>query len=195
LVPLDGSTLAEQAVAPAAAVAERHAASLHRAVVHPWGPAEDAPVAGTKPDRECREAEDAYRNQMMQAVSSTYRIITCETILDGAADLAPVEFARQRHVDLVVASTHGRGALGRSVLGSVVHHLMHALRASLLLIKPQKTPTRIPADGFERILLATNGPVQAAAALEPAAALVSSTSVITLFQVMGSCRSSMPPSA
>jgi nucleotide-binding universal stress UspA family protein len=38
LVPLDGSTLAEQAIPLAATIAEQHQASLGLAVVHPWGP-------------------------------------------------------------------------------------------------------------------------------------------------------------
>jgi len=44
LAPLDGHTLAEQALPLAASIAERNRAVLHLAVVHLWGAAEDAPV-------------------------------------------------------------------------------------------------------------------------------------------------------
>ena len=67
LVPLDGSTLAEQALLLAAAVAEQNKASLSLAVVHPWGPAEDAPRSGTRADHELREAEGTYLNRLTQA--------------------------------------------------------------------------------------------------------------------------------
>jgi nucleotide-binding universal stress UspA family protein len=60
LVPVDGSTMAEQAVMPAAEIAKRIGARLSLAVVHPWGPMEDAPASGTAYDREVRRQEVRY---------------------------------------------------------------------------------------------------------------------------------------
>jgi nucleotide-binding universal stress UspA family protein len=185
LVPLDGSTLAEQALPIAAAVAERNAALLHLVVVHPWGPPEDAPFPETIPDRESREAEGAYLSRMVPAVASTHHVTVCEAVLDGATGPALVEFARKRNVDLVVASTHGRGALSRFVLGGVAHHLVWELRASVLLLKPQAATVPPPFGGFMRVLFATDGSVQAEAALESAMALAAGAgATVTLFEVV-----------
>jgi nucleotide-binding universal stress UspA family protein len=186
LVPLDGSTLAEQALPLAASVAEQNKASLSLAVVHPWGPAEDAPRPGTRADRELREDEGAYLNRLTQAVASAYRIPVCEAVLDGAATgRALVEYARRRSIDLVVASTHDHGALGRFLSSGVARHLAHHVRASVLFIKPQAAPLPNSLGGFRRVMVALDGSPGSEAALLPGAALAArENAVITLVRVI-----------
>ena len=186
LVPLDGSTLAVQALSLAAAVAEQNRASLCLAVVHPWGQAEDAPRPGSRADHELREEEGTYLNRLMQAVASAYRIPVCEAVLDGAAmGQTLVEYARQRKIDLVVASTHDHGALGRFLSSGVARHLAHHARASVLFIKPQAGPLPISLGGFRRVLVALDGSPDSEAALLPAAALAAGgKAVITLVRVI-----------
>ena len=186
LVPLDGSTLAEHAVPVAAAVAEQNEASLSLAVVHPWGPAEDAPRPGTRADHELREAEGTYLNRLMQAVASAYQIPVCEAVLDGsAAAHTLVEYTRRRKIDLVVASTHDHGALGRFLSSGVARHLAHHAPASVLFIKPQAGPLPIRLGGFRRVLVALDGSPGSEAALLPAAALAAGEkAVITLVRVV-----------
>lgn len=186
LVPLDGSTLAEQALPLAASVAEQSNASLSLAVVHPWGPAEDAPRPGTRADHKLREEEGTYLNRCMQAVASAYRIPVCEAVLDGpAAGRTLVEYARRRKIDLVVASTHDHGALGRFLSSGVARHLAHHARASVLFIKPQAGPLPISLAGFRRVLVALDGSPSSEAALLPAAALSArEKAVITLVRVI-----------
>ncbi|HEU5304205.1 MAG TPA: universal stress protein [Gemmatimonadales bacterium] len=179
LVPLDGSTLAEQALPLAAAIAEWHKASLSLAVVHPWGPAEDAPKPGTRFDRQMREEEGVYLNRLMQAVATAYRVPVCETLLDGSSGPKLVQLARDRGIDLVVASTHGYGQLGRLRVGGVARHLAHGLGATVLFVKPQAGPVRMTAHGgFGRILVALDGSSRAEAALAPATALASRDGVV-----------------
>ena len=187
LVPLDGSTLAEQALPLAAAVAEQNKASLYLAVVHPWGPAEDAPRAGTRADHKLRREEGTYLNHLMQAVASAYRIPVCEAVLDGAATgHTLVEYARRRKIDLVVASTHNHGALGRFLSSGVARHLAHHARASVLFIKPpQAGPLPCSLGGFRRVLVALDGSSGSEAALLPAVALAArEKAVITLVRVI-----------
>jgi nucleotide-binding universal stress UspA family protein len=186
LVPLDGSTLAEQALPLAAAVAEQNEASLSLAVVHPWGPAENAPRPGTHADREIREAEGTYLNRLMQEVASAYHIPVCEAVLDGSATgHTLVEYARRRKIDLVVASTHDHGALGRFLSSGLARHLAHQARASVLFIKPQAGPLPIGLGGFRRVLVALDGSPDSEAALLPAAALAAGEkAVITLVRVI-----------
>jgi nucleotide-binding universal stress UspA family protein len=186
LVPLDGSTLAEQALPLAASVAEQNKASLSLAVVHPWGPAEDAPRAGTRADRKLREDEGTYLNRLIQVVASAYRIPVCEAVLDGAATgRALVEYARQRSIDLVVASTHDHRALGRFLSSGVARHLAHHVRASVLFIKPQAGPLPNSLAGFRRVMVALDGSPGSEAALLPGAALAArENAVITLVRVI-----------
>lgn len=186
LVPLDGSTLAEQALPLAAAVAEQNKAPLSLAVVHPWGPAEDAPRSGTRADHELREEEGTYLNRLMQAVASAYRIPVCEAVLDGAATgRTLVEYASRRKIDLVVASTHDHGAMARFLSSGVARHLAHEARASVLLIKPQAGLLPITLGGFRRVLVALDGSPGCEAALRPASALAAREhAVITLARVI-----------
>jgi nucleotide-binding universal stress UspA family protein len=175
LVPLDGSSFAEQAIPLAAGIAERTLATLNLVVVHPFGPAEDAPRPASAADRELREVEGLYLNRLMQTVGSTYRIPVCEALLDGAATgRTLVEYANQRSVDLVVASTHEHGLVGHFLSSGVARRLAHWLGPSLLLVKPQVGPVAITArGGFDRILVPLDGSKQAEAALQPAIALSS----------------------
>jgi nucleotide-binding universal stress UspA family protein len=186
LVPLDGSPLAEQAVPIAAAVAEQNEGSLSLAVVHPWGPAEDAPRSGTRADHELREEEGTYLNRLMQAVASAYRIPVCEAVLDGSATgHTLVEYTRRRKIDLVVASTHDHGMLGRFLSSGISRYLAHQARAGVLFIKPQAGPLPICLGGFRRVLVALDGSAGAEAALLPAAALAGGEkAVITLVRVV-----------
>lgn len=186
LVPLDGSTLAEQALPLAAEVAEQNTASLYLAVVHPWGPAEDAPRAGTRADHKLRREEGTYLDHLMQAVASAYRIRVCEAVLDGAATgHTLVKYARRRKIDLVVASSHDHGALGRFLSSGVARHLAHHARASVLFIKPQAGPLPSSLGGFRRVLVALDGSSGSEAALLPAVALAArDKAVITLVRVI-----------
>jgi nucleotide-binding universal stress UspA family protein len=174
LVPLDGSTLAEQAVPIAASLAEHNHVPLSLAIVHPWGPDEDAPRPGSRTDREFREDEGVYLNRLMQTVASTYHIPVCEAVLDGpATGPTLVKYARERNIDLVVASTHEHGVLGHLLSTGVARQLAHGGRASVLLIKPQVGPLPISLGGFRRVLVALDGSPEAEVSLDPAAALAS----------------------
>jgi nucleotide-binding universal stress UspA family protein len=185
LVPLDGSTLAEQALPLAAAIAEQNKAPLSLAVVHPWGPAEDAPRPGTGADHELREAEGIYLNRLTQAVASAYRIPVCEAVLEGSATgHTLVKYTRRRKIDLVVASTHDHGALGRFLSSGLSRYLAHQARAGVLFIKPQAGPLPITLGGFRRVLVALDGSAGAEAALLPATALAHQQAVITLVRVI-----------
>lgn len=173
LVPLDGTTFAEQAVPLAAAIAERTKATLNLVMVHPCGPEEDAPRPGTAADHDLRESEGIYLNRFMQFVAATYRVPVSEAVLDGAATgRTLVEYARQRDIDLVVASTHEHGIVGHFLSSGIARRLVHLLGASVLLVKPQVRGVPLSLDGgFDRILVALDGSAQAEAALQPAMAL------------------------
>ncbi|MBI4392959.1 MAG: universal stress protein [Euryarchaeota archaeon] len=60
-----------------------------------------------------------------------------------------VRLAKNERVDLVVVGSHGRGAVGRLLLGSVADGVKNHVRASVLIAKGYPPP--------ERILVATDG--------------------------------------
>jgi nucleotide-binding universal stress UspA family protein len=180
LVPLDGSTMAEQAVLPAGEIARRLGARLWLVVVHPWGPPEDAPLAGSRKDTELRAAETVYLERMLERAGSTFDI-EAGTALIGGDDVASAlaEFSAEHRVDLVVSATRGRGKLRRFLGVDVSVNLAHDVPCPTLLIKPQgEAPAIGPPQGFQRILVPLDGTMRSEVSLEPALALAALGEVI-----------------
>jgi nucleotide-binding universal stress UspA family protein len=77
----------------------------------------------------------AYLEREAAVLRDVCRSVTCCVRL-GPAEHAIVERVAHEGVDLVVMATHGRGGLGRMLLGSVAAALLHQLRCPLLLVRP-----------------------------------------------------------
>jgi nucleotide-binding universal stress UspA family protein len=180
LVPLDGSTMAEQAVLPAGDIARRLGARLLLVVVHPWGPPEDAPLDGSAKDVELRKAETAYLERLLERVGATFDIAAGTAVIGGddvASALA--EFSAEYRVDLVVTATRGRGRLRRFLGVDVALNLAHDVPCPTLLIRPQgEAPAVAPPQGFQRILIPLDGTIRSEVSLEPALALAAPGEVI-----------------
>lgn len=141
VVPLDGSALADQALPVAADLAQELGTpllliraldvDLARAVIQA-GPAMAAAYAAAQAERE-REAVQALAERAA-ALRQSDLVVTTE-IRRGT----PVEelLATIRLDDLVVMTTHGRGGLGRWLLGSVAERLIRYAAAPVLLVRPQ----------------------------------------------------------
>ncbi|MCC6236658.1 MAG: universal stress protein [Dehalococcoidia bacterium] len=59
-------------------------------------------------------------------------------IIEGHAGTAIVDAATAEHADIVVMATHGRGGLGRAVLGSVADHVVRHAPCPVLLVRPPR---------------------------------------------------------
>jgi nucleotide-binding universal stress UspA family protein len=111
LVPLDGSALAETALAPAVHLATADTTLLLvRVESHD---SEDAALAA-------RRYLGTVQRRLPQHVH------TATVVLVGAAADALPAFAQGEAVDLIVMSTHGRGGLGRAVLGSTADQIVRS---------------------------------------------------------------------
>ncbi|HET6778493.1 MAG TPA: universal stress protein [Gemmatimonadales bacterium] len=158
LVPLDGSTMAEQATIAAGEIARRHKARLLLASVHPWGPDEDRPRPNTTADRELRQTEMAYLEALRARLSRAFGIDVVAHLLDGSVAPALADLARVEHVDLIVSSTHGHGRLWHALRSVGIIELVHRVTCPTLFIKPlQASPSVIPPQGFRRVLVALDG--------------------------------------
>ncbi|HEU5041840.1 MAG TPA: universal stress protein [Gemmatimonadales bacterium] len=180
LVPLDGSIMAEQAVLPAGDIARRVGASLLLAVAHPWGPPEDAPFAGTGADEALRHTEHEYLDRIRARVE-TFGVPAEVVLLEGDPVAALGALVAERRVDLVVGSTHGRGALARVLRGGVAIRIAHGISCPALLLKPLRESSAVPdANGFTRILVPLDGSRAAETSLEPALALAAARHAVLL---------------
>jgi nucleotide-binding universal stress UspA family protein len=63
-------------------------------------------------------------------------------IMTGEPALALLRAAERHDADLLVVGSHGRGGIGRLVMGSVSEHLLRHALCSVLVVKPERPPHR-----------------------------------------------------
>ena len=142
LVPLDGSVLAESAIAKAREVAGDRSTTLMLLRA-----AEAHSLPGTDPTEAqvevVREAEDYLA--AVAARLTAQGIPSVETsVWYGPAASAIVDAARLRKADLIVMSTHGRSGLGRLILGSVAESVLRGTTTPILLLRAPEAPVEAP---------------------------------------------------
>jgi nucleotide-binding universal stress UspA family protein len=131
-VTLDGSTLAEHAIAPALALVKglqtplallrvTEPFSLRRAGVPEYAPAEHP-----------RELAEAYVRNMVKQIDYPVQAF----VVEGRVVDTILEFAQLHGIDLLVMSTHGRTGLRRWLYGSVTARVLRASQTSMLIIRP-----------------------------------------------------------
>jgi nucleotide-binding universal stress UspA family protein len=142
LVPLDGSRLAEQALAKALDVAEGGQPTfllLRAAEASTW--------PGVDPtDEQIRvvhEAEEYLNAVQARLVSKGIRKIET-SVWYGPPAAAIVEAARVGHADLIVMTTHGRSGLGRLILGSVAEAVLRGTSTPIMLLRADGAPVQPP---------------------------------------------------
>jgi len=142
LLPLDGSPLAEQALAPAVELARATSATLDLARVEPWAwQLQRASVEVYYPpdfDSALEQAADEYLARVRAAVSPD---VTTEChVLRGDAAGTITAHAEEVGADLVVMSTRGRSGLARMTLGSVADRVVRGGSRPVLLVQAASTP-------------------------------------------------------
>lgn len=172
LVPLDGSTFSEHALAHAASIAERAGAQLRLVLVHTPLPVTVAEVSAVPlmNDMDHREREDAYLQE--QAAWLRDRGLTVATEL-REGDVTKELKDAATSADLVVLATHGRGGIERAWLGSVADSLVRSVATPLLLIRPidEEGEPRRSVAAPTHILVGVGGSPGGEAAVEEAAKL------------------------
>jgi nucleotide-binding universal stress UspA family protein len=125
LVPLDGSGLAEQALGPALDLAHLLEArcTLLRVVESSGNPPEAA-----------REEAEAYLERAAgrlrgPGLSARPRVIV-------APDAAEAIVGQARDSGLIALATHGRGGVGRMLLGSVADKVVRGTSTPVLVYRP-----------------------------------------------------------
>lgn len=172
LVPLDGSTFAEQALPMAAEIAGRCRATLHIVLVHNSiavvpGPGEPV-VLDPAVDEAGRRQEEEYLSSVSASLASAAFSVTT-ALLDGPTAQTIADHARTHAIDLVVLTTHGRGLLSRFWIGSVADRLVRQLEQPVLLVRPQSSRGAPSPAMIRRVMIPLDGSQLAAAMVEPAA--------------------------
>jgi nucleotide-binding universal stress UspA family protein len=160
MVPLDGSVFAEEALAVAAAQAQKAGAVLHLVCVHvPMPPVamSDTQALCSDLDVWCRANLAEYLKSVSAMVEGSHGLTVTTAVRTGRAADSLCEYAESQQIDLVVMTTHGRGGPMRWWLGSVADGMLRRLAVPVLLLHPRepRQPCR-----FRRILLALDGEIE-----------------------------------
>jgi nucleotide-binding universal stress UspA family protein len=188
LVPVDGSTFAEQALPFAVHAARTAGAELVLALVHSrYAPAAmDPALRQMMDDWEDAEAEReaAYLRELAAQVSERYGVAATPRLLTGDVVSAICHEVRNRGARLVVMTTHGRAGLERAWLGSVADALLRELEVPVLVIRPEpEAPRESDREGYHRIMVALDGSGRSERAIGPALGLAATGARVTLFRM------------
>lgn len=187
LVPLDGSPFAEHALPLAMALARRSAAGLHLVQAHvPVLAIDSLNLLDDALDAEMRRRECAYMDEAAARVRDHVNVPVRTAMPIGPVADVLVEEARRAEADLIVMTTHGRGALSRFWLGSVAEGIVRRGPAPVLLLRPPEAPVDLAeVPELRRILLPLDGSPAAERVLPDAVALAGTMAAeFTLLRVV-----------
>jgi nucleotide-binding universal stress UspA family protein len=146
LVPLDGSTLAEAAIEPAMRLAGGDAEVTLLQVLAPlYMMGAPYSEAGVFLDPEIQAAQEAHCRAYLDRIAGQIspRAASVQTVVRTHTHPAQVvrQLAGEIGADLIALATHGRGAVGRTLLGSVADKVIRTAELPVLVVrsgKPQR---------------------------------------------------------
>jgi nucleotide-binding universal stress UspA family protein len=143
LVPLDGHSLAEQALPVARHLARQAGATLHLVTVQPpMSPlvlTSEVAAAAQELEEETSKDLAAYLDRIAGELRAAGVTVTTALLHGPPADRIDA-YVLDRWIELVVMTTHGRGGLSRLWLGSVADHLLRTLEVPILLLRAHEGP-------------------------------------------------------
>jgi len=169
LLPTDGSDHAERAGVHAGLLAQRFGATVHVLNVVDLQSAAGPMNAGGV-DEEYVQRLEAEGEAAIAAVEPTVEDAAVETaVVRGRPSQTILDYAADHDADLLAMGTHGRTGIRRYIAGSVVEHVVR--HASVPVLTVRATETSHPGDGYEEILVPTDGSEPATVAVEHALAI------------------------
>ena len=158
VVPLDGSTLAEQILPRVLELAKLEEAEITLLTV--LVPQSYSQKEIADPSLPWWEKDISLAQVYLSYVATRLRrrgvTVTTDIVIAGNVASAIGDFARREKADMVAIATHGRGGLARMLRGSVADAMMHSGRTSMLVFKPDmavKKESWSPSDGVRADLI------------------------------------------
>jgi nucleotide-binding universal stress UspA family protein len=189
MIPLDGSSLSEQALAVAADLVRASADQL--ILVHVHSPSSDTPIIMEGMpviDDQLRSLAADHERAYLELHADRLRAdgLTVDVRrLEGPTAASLTGYARGNAVDLIVLTTHGRSGFAHFWLGSIAENLLRISATPLLLLRPNPDAPEPQPLSIRRILTALDGSANAEAILAPVEALADRTgATVVLLQVV-----------
>ncbi|MEI7771319.1 MAG: universal stress protein [Chloroflexales bacterium] len=162
LVPLDGSPFGEHALPAAIAVARKGAARLALAHVHqiitPTLSPAAVPFFDPNVDTGIRDQEAAYLEDIASRIASVWDGPISQAVLNSPIAEALCMHAQDIDAKLIVLSSHGRGGIARSWMGSVTDRVIRQSKLPTLVVRPTAAPPSLKGGpAFAHILIPLDG--------------------------------------
>jgi nucleotide-binding universal stress UspA family protein len=166
LVPVDGSVFGEHALPLAVSIARRSGATLRLLHVVPdladslfWVPMPGDPIDVDLHQAHQADAQNYLDGLVARLQDAGVGPVICDIVEEyvGITDTIRAHVAKTQ-ADLVVLSSHGRGALARFWLGSNADELVRSLAVPVLLARPGPAAPDLSHEVvFKHLLLALDG--------------------------------------
>ena len=143
IVPLDGSSLAEQSLEPALTLAAvEHAQVTLLRVVTPAKTTPGTEAGASGASRRPAGLDEAERYLSKVRIALAARDVRVHSAVVVADDIprAIAGFAEASDEDLIAIATHGRGMMARAIAGSVAERVMSEGMLSMLVVHPAELP-------------------------------------------------------
>jgi len=174
LVPLDGSPLADRALRYARALAAPGADIVLLRVVPRSEPISGLVGVPTVPAADVTEAEVQRARSDLEQTTTTVRawgLRVNPAVAVGHPAEEILRVAEERAVGMIAMTTHGRGAVGRLVFGSVADRVARAASVPVLIVRPGDDAAEPNGPDIRRLVVPLDGSDLAAEALPVAIAL------------------------
>ncbi|MFA9415381.1 universal stress protein [Natrinema sp. HArc-T2] len=165
LVPTDGSDHAARAVEQALTLADWFDATVHAVSVVDTSAASGLLSSGSVRKEFISQLEDGAERAVEAIETMADDSIAVQTaVLEGEPKKKIISYAADIDADLIVMGTHGRSGVSRFVAGSVTEHVVRNADCPVLTVRG--TEQAEPSDGYEEILVPTDGSDAAGAAVD-----------------------------
>lgn len=194
LVPLDGSALAETALAVACTIAKPSKAKIDLLLVHqpvPFAGFTDAPWSSER-----MQAEEKYLEAAADAMRKCAAGLITHKLIRGNVIETIGDRAAETQADLVIMTSHGRTGFSRLWFGSVADGVLrHSKAAVLVLPLAENKDKRRVIKPFRHILVTLDGSMIGDTILPAAADLARATNAqVTLLTIVQPVRMLIPES-
>ena len=173
VVPLDGSPFAEQALPHALAIVRRAGATLDLVHVHVLHVVDEHRVNRYSYDpgldKENQRKEQLYLETTAESLADVSPVPWSAAVVSGLDSEGILLRVQDVKADLIVMTTHGRGALDRFFLGGVADELIRQAAVPVLLVRPRDAaPGIVPEPVLAHVLVPLDGSPLAEHVVEPA---------------------------
>lgn len=156
LLPLDGSSIAEEAIAHAVMLARNCHAEIHLLHVQK-SPSHSDELSIDPVDWRLRRAElRSYLNHLAERIAAQDIVVTL-SVVEGRPAEQIVEYCEEKGIDLVVFTAYGKGGISRFDFGSTAHKVFSGSGRSFMIVRPGERAPAPEKMTYRRILVSMDG--------------------------------------